>query len=157
MAKSIDSSLLEYLTNQPVLLPEEQVDVPEWQRVVTLRGWTARERDAFEEDSLQRAQKKSGNGAGARRGQQPLTADLANFRARLIARTIVEDGQRVFASAKGEELLGAQPAQIIDRLFTVAQRLHGMSNQDVESLVGNVPADSEEITENASSSSSPAH
>jgi hypothetical protein len=153
MVAKTETSLLDYLAKAAVLLPEEDVVVPEWgDRTVTLRGWASRERDAFEEDSLQRAQKKSGNGAGRGRGQQQqMQADLANFRARLVARTIVENGVRTFANARGEEILGDQPAAVLDRLFSVAQRLHGMSDRDVEALTKN----SEPTGDEDSSSSSP--
>jgi hypothetical protein len=154
MVAKTETSLLDYLAKAAVLLPEEDVVVPEWDgRTVTLRGWSSRERDSFEEDSLTRAQRKAGNGAGKGRGQQKqISADLVNFRARLVSRTIVENGVRTFASVRGEEMLGDQPATVLDRLFTVAQRLHGMSDRDVEDLLGNGENDSGEITESGSSS-----
>lgn len=132
-----NTGLLDYLTKHGCTLPEEVVHVEPWNRDVMLRGLSARERDLFEEESLRRANAKAGNGA-RRRGA--VEADLSNFRARLVARHIVEDGQRVFANAHGEEVLGDQPAQVLDRLFTVAQRLSGFSAEDVEALAGNSSA-----------------
>lgn len=130
--------LLDYLSKTAVVLPEEAVEIAEWGgRSVTLRGFTSRERDDFEADSLRRANAKAGN--GAKRGTS-VQADLTNFRARLVSRHIVEDGVRVLANAKGEELLGAQPAAVLDRLFTVAQRLSGFSAEDVEQLTKNSEA-----------------
>lgn len=146
---SID--LLDWLENNPVGLPEETVHIEQWARDVTLRGFTSRERDAFEEASLRRANAKAGNGATKRGVQQTINADLTNFRARLVAAHIVENGMRVFANNRGEELLGDQPAAVLDKLFTVAQRLSGFSVEDIESLAGNSDATDDE----GSSSSSP--
>ena len=156
MPKTAPINLLEFLTQHAVTLPEEVVHIPEWDRDVTLRGFSSRERDAFEEDSLRRANAKAGNGSGAapRRGgqaQQQIQADLSNFRARLVARHIVEDGVRILANKQGEELLGNQAASVLDRLFTVAQRLSGFTAADIETLVGN----SETTDAEGSSSSSP--
>ena len=89
-------------------------------------------------NSLRRAQAKAGN--GARRQNAAVEADLDNFRARLVARHIVEDGHRIFANERGEELLGDQPASVIDPLFAVAQRLSGFSSQDIEELAKNSAA-----------------
>lgn len=129
-------SLLDHLDKNPVALPEEVVSVSEWGRDVTLRGFTSRERDLFEADNLRRSNANAGNGA-RKRGASVATADLTNFRARLVSRSIVEDGIRTCWNDRGEELLGNQPATVLDRLFTVAQRLHGMSDADVEELSGN--------------------
>lgn len=146
-------TLVEFLSQHTVTLPEEVVNVPEWERDVTLRGFSSRERDAFEEDSLRRANAKSGNGSAKRASQavQQVQADLTNFRARLVSRHIVEDGVRVLATKQGEEMLGDQPASVLDRLFTVAQRLSGFTAADIETLVGN----SEATAAESSSSSSP--
>jgi hypothetical protein len=138
MPKS-QESLLEFLQKRANTLPEEVVTVPEWGRDIVLQGMSARERDEFEASNLKRAQAKSGNGAGRRRGAN-VEPDLANFRARLVARHIVEQGQRPFANAQGEEILGEQPAAILDRLFTVAQRLSGFSAEDIQALEGNSDA-----------------
>jgi hypothetical protein len=142
------NGLLDFLSKASVTLPEEVIEVPEWSRSVTLRGFSSRERDEFEADNLTRAQAKSGNGVSARRGQ--LNADLTNFRARLVARSIVEDGERTCANARGEKILGDQPAAVLDRLFAVCQRLHGMSNEDVEKLAGESVATAEEDSSSAS-------
>lgn len=127
--------LLEFLSKQATTLPEEVVRVESWGRDVTLRGLSSRERDEFEADNLRRANRQAGNGASRRRGA--VEADLSNFRARLVARHIVEGGMRILANDKGEELLGEQPAAVIDPLFATAQRLSGFSESDVEELTKN--------------------
>jgi hypothetical protein len=140
------SGLLDFLAKQAVALPEEIVEVPEWGRAVMLRGFTSRERDSFEEDQLRRSNAKAANGAkvGA------TVADLTNFRARLVARHLVEGGMRTFANPRGEDVLGEQPAAVIDRLFAVAQKLSGFSAQDVEELSKNSAATGADASSSAS-------
>ena len=142
--------LLDYLSKHAVTLPEETVHIEQWARDVTLRGFSSRERDLFEEDNLRRANAKAGN--GAKRGQS-INADLANFRARLVSRHLVEDGVRTLANARGEELLGEQPAAVVDRLFNVAQKLSGFSAEDVEALTKN--SDTTAAEDSSSSSQEP--
>jgi hypothetical protein len=129
------TGLLDFLSKQVTTLPEEVVRVESWDREITLRGLSSRERDEFEADNLRRANRQAGNGASRRRGT--VEADLSNFRARLVARHIVEGGMRVLANERGEELLGAQPASVIDPLFATAMRLSGLSEADVEELTKN--------------------
>lgn len=132
------TGLLDFLTRHGSTLPEEVVHVEEWDRDVILRGLSSRERDVFEEENLRRASAKAGN--GTRKRGVAVEADLTNFRARLVARHIVEGGQRTFANPNGEDLLGDQPAAVLDKLFTVAQRLSGFSAQDIEELTKNSEA-----------------
>lgn len=139
MSKDKDETLLEFLSKQASTLPEEVVHVEQWGRDITLRGLSSRERDEFEASNLQRATAKSGNGKGRRRGGN-VDPDLTNFRARLVARHIVEGGQRVFANVRGEEVLGEQPAAVLDKLFTVSRRLSGFSDEDIEELSKNSEA-----------------
>lgn len=143
--------LLDYLSTATAHFPEETVSVPEWGRDVTLRGFSSRERDAFEEDNLRRANAKARALNGSGKKPAAMQADLTNFRARLVARSIVEDGMRTCANPQAEELLGSQPASVIDPLFAVAQRLSGFTAADVEELAGNFEATAGE----GSSSDSP--
>ena len=140
------TGLLDFLVKAGVTLPEEVVHVDAWKRDVTLRGFSSRERDAFEEDQLRRSNAKARNGAKRKAGD--MQPDLSNFRARLVSRHIVEDGVRTLANPRGEEALGEQPASVIDPLFAVTQRLSGFSAADVEELAGN----SDETGDAASSS-----
>lgn len=143
--------LLDFLTKHGSSLPEETVHVKEWKRDVVLRGLSSRERDLFEEDNVRRARMKTGNGKGFREDVEP---DLTNFRARLVCRHIVEGGMRVMANTNGEELLGEQPAAVIDPLFAAAQRLSGFSPQDIEELSGNSKATAASAQDTASRPSS---
>lgn len=86
-----------------------------------LRGMTGTERDSFE------ATLQVGTG----------TPNLANLRARLLVRTIVdENDQRVFEDGD-EDALGQLPAAVLDPLFTAAQKLSGVTKSDIEELLGN--------------------
>jgi hypothetical protein len=104
-----------------VALPTETVPVPELGGVVTVRGLSAADRDAFEKSMW------------VKKGK---TRDLnmANIRARLVALCVVdEQGERMFQDAD-VDALGQVRADVIDRLFGVSQRLSGLGDTDVEEL-----------------------
>ncbi len=102
----------------------ELVHVPEWGGSVWVYGLNGLERDAFEETMI------VGKGKNQKR-------NLANIRARLCARCIRdENGKRMFKKERVEKL-GQKSAKALDRVFSVAQRLCGMSKEDVDDLVGN--------------------
>jgi len=107
----------------PDMLTEE-VPVPEWGGTVLVRGLTGTERDAFEEEMI--------TGKGKNRD-----VNLANFRARLIVKSVVDKaGKRLFTQAD-MVALGGKSAAAIQRVFQVAMRLSGMSEEDVEELTKN--------------------
>lgn len=105
-------------------LPLEVVEVPEWGGSILVRGMTGTERDAFERESI------------ARKGKS-VEVNLENLRARLLARTIVDDnGSRLFTDSD-IALLGSKSAAALDRVFAAAQRLSGIGQDDVEDLSKN--------------------
>lgn len=100
----------------------EDVPVPEWGGIVRIKGLTGEERDAFEASTVQT------------RGKN-VKQNLRNLRARLVAASAVdEDGVRLFEPYDIEEL-GKKSAAALDRLFTVAQKLSKLSEEDVDELV----------------------
>lgn len=104
----------------------EDVEVPEWGGTVRVRMMTGAERDAFEE-SLSRTKGKS------------VKANLANLRARLVAKTVVDEaGKRLFTDAEAG-VLGQKSAAALDRVFDAARTLNGMTEKDVEELVEDFP------------------
>ena len=110
----------------------ERVEVPEWSGYCLVRGMTGTERDSFEESIIEFEDHKKGKGT-----QRTAKTKFANIRAKLVARSVVdEDGKRVFTDAEAEKL-GAKSGAVLDRLFDVARRLSGMSEQDVEELTKN--------------------
>jgi hypothetical protein len=118
------------ITKQQILaatnLPIEPVDVPEWGGTVHVRTMSGTERDAFEQTMIAL---KAGGGKGA--------TDLSNIRARLAVRTLCDaDGTRLFIDDDAEAL-GQTSGRALDRVFGVAQRLNGMTAEDVKELVGN--------------------
>lgn len=113
-------------------LATEDVAVPEWAAdgasaaeaadlFVTVRALSGKQRDAFEASLVQ--------GEGKKR-----KADLVNVRAKLCALCIVPDPGD---AAWTEFQLGTLDAAALDRVFTVAQRLAGLSAADVEELEKN--------------------
>ena len=117
-----------YLSREQILkvddLQFEDVEVPEWGGVVRVRGLTGTERDAFEESIIDQRGKKT-------------RVVMANLRAKLVAQSIVdEDGRRLF-SERDVGALGEKSAAALQRVFNAAQRLSGISDEDVEELVKN--------------------
>lgn len=99
----------------------EEVAVPEWGGTVRVRSLTGRERDQFESSLVD---KKTGQ-----------ASRLANARARLVAMTLVdEDGNRMF-STDDVSALGTKSAAALERVFTAARRLCGMTDDDLAELV----------------------
>ena len=120
-----------FLNKQEILAKEdlktEDVFVPEWGAWVKVRTLNASERDHFEAGTVQRNGKKT-------------TTNLENIRARLCLLCLVdENGERLFQE-EDTYPLGGKSAAALDRIFTVAQRLNGLRDEDVEELAGNSPA-----------------
>lgn len=118
-------SEIKFLSRDDILnyedITTEVVEVPEWGGSVRLKVLSAAERDAFEASTVTT---KGGK-------QKP---NLANLRARLVSRCIVdEDGNRVFESGDVARL-GNKSSRALDRLFTKCQELNGFSDKDVEEL-----------------------
>jgi len=100
-------------------LPRERVDVPEWGGEVFVRTLTGTERDEFEQ-SMQGKKDK---------------INLDNVRARFAVLTICdEQGTRIFNAADAAKL-GSKSAAALDRVFAVAQRLNGFSNEDEQKIL----------------------
>lgn len=109
-------------------LKYEDVQIPEWGGAwVRVRSLNASERDHFEASTVVRNGKK-------------VSTNLENIRARLCLLCLVdEDGNRLFD--EGDTFpLGGKSAAALDRIFTVAQKLNGLRDEDVEELAGNSSA-----------------
>ena len=121
-----------FLTKAEILaqddLKTEDVFVPEWGGAwVKVRSLNASERDHFEASTVQRNGKK-------------VTTNLENIRARLCLLCMVdENGERLFQE-EDTFPLGGKSASALDRIFTVAQRLNGLRDEDVDELAANFPA-----------------
>lgn len=111
----------------------EDIEVPEWDRIVRVKSLTATERDLFEASLV----------AGEGRNR---SANLVNIRAKLVAMCMVDDtGARYYVDTKaGAAELGARNGAVLDHIFSVCQRLGGFSTKDMEEIEKNsVPGLSE--------------
>jgi len=116
------------LTKAAILASEDLeqriVEVPEWGGSLTIRALTGKERDAFEEGSLDK--------------NKNLT--MYNIRARLVAMSAIdEDGKRLFTNADATSL-GDKSAQALNRCFEVSASLSGITGSDIDELEGNSEA-----------------
>ena len=118
-----------YLGHDAILkasaLKTEEVKVPEWADpdtgadTVLVRELRGRERDEWEAS------------LAVQRGRQ-MVPDVANMRAKLVARCVVDpDGEPVF-SQQDVNALGELSAAALDRVFEVASRLSGLNADAVE-------------------------
>lgn len=104
-------------------LKKEEVFVPEWDAWVIVQSMSASQRDRFEAGTVVRNGKK-------------VTTNLENIRARLCLLCMVdENGERLFQE-EDTWPLGGKSASALDRIFTVAQRLNGLRDEDVQELAG---------------------
>ena len=111
-------------------LKTEEVRVPEWADpesgadTVLVRELRGRERDEWEAS------------LAVQRGKQ-MVPDVANMRAKLVARSVVgEDGEPVFTQ-QDVAALGELSAAALDRVFEVASRLSGLNPDDLEEMAKN--------------------
>ena len=96
----------------------EEVDVPEWGGTVKLASITQGERASLQNIVI--------SSEGAKTG--------ANVQALLLAKCLINgDGRRIFDDSPHElAVLEARHPVVIDRLFSIAQRLNGMQTGAVE-------------------------
>jgi hypothetical protein len=99
----------------------EEVPVPQWGGKIFVKGMTGAERDKFESSIMEY------------RGNSQ-RANLVNVRARMASLTICdENGSRLF-SETDVLALGEKSAGVLQQIFEVAQRLSGMTKEDVKDL-----------------------
>jgi hypothetical protein len=102
----------------------EDVDVPEWGGMVRIAVITGTDRDAYEASMYEMKGKE-------------IKLNRDDMRAKLLARAIVDENlKRIFTDADIREL-GKKSSKVIERLFTVAQRLNGMTDESVKELEKN--------------------
>lgn len=97
--------------------------VAEWNKKVRLKMMSAAERDAFEASTIDTKGGKN-------------RPNIANLRARLVSRCLVNaEGDTIFKSGDVERL-GRKSARAIDFLFQKCQELNGFTEADIEELAG---------------------
>lgn len=129
MTKQMDSAPAMLLGREAILgIADTQiadVEVPEWGGTVRVRGLTGTDRDAFEGEIAQRKGKS-------------VQMNTRNIRARLVQLSVVDaDGNRLF-SHLDVEALGQKSAKALDRVFSTAMELSGLSDKDVEDMTENL-------------------
>jgi len=102
-------------------IKRELVPVPEWGGDIYVKGMTGAERDKFEGSLvIMRGKDKQMN--------------MSNIRAKLASMTICdENGKRLF-NENDVQALSQKSAAALQRVFEVAQKLSGISDEDVEEL-----------------------
>ena len=123
-----------YLSRDAILQREdivtEDVEVPEWGGTVRVRGMSGVERDKFEAGLI--AQPVA-NGR-RRRPQEQQQTNMENIRAKLCSWCCVdEQGGRLFAESD-VQALGGKSAAALARIFDVATRLSGITEEDVDEM-----------------------
>ena len=99
----------------------ERVEIPEWGGEVMVRGLTGRQRDQWEQSMTVRRGKK-------------VEQDLRDFRARLAVLCVVDEtGQLVFHQGDIDALAN-KSGSALDKIYTAAAKLSGISDDDVEDL-----------------------
>lgn len=106
----------------------ESVDCPEWGGKVRVRGLTGTQRDAYEGSLIQ------GNGADRK-------MNLQNARAKMVVLAVVDGDGRPIFTTDDVRALGRKSALPIERIFDVARRLSGMTQEDVDKLTENFGGD----------------
>lgn len=102
----------------------EEVFIPEWGDSVLVRGLTSAERDNYEAKLVVQKGKNT-------------TVNMKNARARLAVLSVMDgDGKPLFSEAD-LPLLSAKSAAALDRIFDVASRLSGISDEDLDELSKN--------------------
>lgn len=117
------------ILNKPDLLTEV-VSVPEWGGDVMVKAITGAQRDQYEASLF----------AGAKN-----TRNYTNIRAKLVAISIVDEKTEKPLFSLGDiEALGNKSAAGLDKVFTVAQRLSGLTQADVDELAKNSETDQDD-------------
>ena len=102
----------------------EKLDVPEWGGHVFIRTMTGTERDDFEAETY------------ITKGKN-VEFNRRNFRARLLVRALCDESGTPMFTSKDIDALGKKSAKALDRCFGAAQKLNGLSADDVEELTKN--------------------
>ena len=114
----------------------KEVAVPEWGGTVRVRGLTAAQRDVVE------AQAVSARG-------KDVSINMAGLRASMAAMAIVDENDKPLFTKADVKALGEKSGTALDRVFEVVTSLSGMSDNDVDELVGNSDADQSDDSRSA--------
>jgi len=116
--------------------PRDEIDVPEWGGSVLLQAMTGTARDSYEASITGNTMPASKNA--------PRRLNLANVRARLVARCMIDDdGNPIYDHNNPADIdeLGGMDSAGLDRVFTACKKLCGISDEDIDALTKNSQAD----------------
>ena len=99
----------------------ELVSVPEWGGDVWVKGITGKARDEWEAGIVSTTGKST-------------TVNMRNVRAKLCAISICDDEKKLLFTPSDIKELSGKSAAPLQRCFVVAQRLSGLTDDDVEEL-----------------------
>jgi len=101
----------------------ELTEVPEWFGAVYVKGMTGAERDRFESGIISISDKDS-------------KVDMRDIRAKLCSETICDESGKKQFTLSDVKALSQKSAAGLQRVFEVAQRLSGITDDDVKELAG---------------------
>lgn len=102
-------------------LPLEEISVPEWGGTVYVRGLTGEERDELESSVVHIEGKRK-------------RINTSNIRAHLASLVICDEAGKKLFTEKDIQALGRKCASALQRVFDAAQRLSGLTEEDLEEL-----------------------
>lgn len=102
----------------------KKVEIPEWNGFVFVKGMTAKERDGFEASII-------------RMNGKVRKVDMRDLRAKLVSKSICDEDGKLLFDEKDIKELGEKSASAVQRIFTVAQELSGLTDEDAEELLKN--------------------
>lgn len=124
------------LTKEQILAAEdrvtETVPVPEWGGDVIVQSITAHTKEVWE-DSLASVTMKN--------RKVILKQNKGNVRAKLVSLAAIDESGALLFSEQDITALGKKNAAALDRVFEVAKRLAGITDEDVEQLEKNSDSD----------------
>ncbi len=124
-----------YLSRDEILNAEDrqfdEVDCPEWGGAVRLRSISGRQRDEYEQSMIEQ------------RGNDR-KMNLRNARAKLVVLCAVDEAGNPLFTSEDLRRLSSKNAKPLDRLFSAAQKLCGLTEDDLKDLTenfGEAPSD----------------
>jgi len=119
---------MKYLGRNEILsaadLIYEDIDVPEWGGLVRICSLSGADRDAWEMSLMKHPGESK-------------EVDLQNMRARLVAKSVVDEtGKRIFSDTDVIGL-GKKSARALMRVFDAAVKLNAVSEADIEEIEKN--------------------
>lgn len=102
-------------------MPVERVEIPELNIVAHVRGMSGRERDAWEKSLIV--------GRGKHRD-----VNTENVRAKLVTRCLCDEQGKRLLDDGDAHTIGNMRVDVLNRIFKAAQKLSGVSDEDVDEL-----------------------